>query len=774
MVRQQRRATVWICSVLVCAGMAYDSVAQSYLDRIVVSGGSVVLQWPAAIVAPPGDANRLFLLESRYGQMRALDLNTGTLLSTPVLTITDLPDPIFSEQGLLGLAFDPGFAENGYFYINYTAANDDTHIERYQMLGDPLTSNVADLSSKHTILTIEQPGQAHNAGWMAFGQNDGYLYVTTGDGGGANDSGDGHNPDIGNAQDTTNLLGNVLRIDVHGDDFPSDAGRNYAIPPTNPFVGEVGADEIWSYGLRNPWRASFDRETGDLWIGDVGQASREEIDFQPASSNGGENYGWRLREGDIETPTGDVGGPPPPGYVAPVYDYPHSGEDAEFSGQAVVGGYVYRGPIAEFVGHYIFADHQSGNVWKLDPDSVDWRASVVNINSRVVPNAGTLDLISSIGEDAVGNLYFTRLFGPSAVYQLATTSQEAVWQGSDNATWDDAENWERDDNPGTEPVAGDAVVFDPVASQLTLQLGQERDVSAASFLASVTLEGGTLRVRSGNVAVGDGATATIASELLAESNAQSIRKLGPGTLLVQGHAGQISVKEGTLGGNGQIDHLTVREGATVAPGTSIGGLDVDGLLKMESGSTLQIELGGTEPTTQYDVLSVGDSATLAGALQVQLQGIFQPSLDDEFTILTTGNGIIDEFDSLLLPELSGNLSWQVSYELNSVSLAVVLPGDFDKSGAIENADLTLLLNNWAEPVPPSPAGWVGAPLTSPAIDNDELTALLNNWGQSAGGGSATGHIPEPTSLVLMLVSITAQILVSSHHQRLGERGSRTS
>src|SRR5690606_38231904 len=170
------------------------------------------------------------------------------------------------------------------------------------------------------ILSFNQPQPNHNGGWIDFGPNDGYLYIATGDGGGGNDNGTGHTAGTGNAQDTTdNLLGKMLRIDGHGDDFPPDNPRNYAIPEDNPFVGVNGDDEIWSYGLRNPFRSSFDRANGDLWIGDVGQTRREEINYQPADSSGGENYGWRLREGIIPTP-GGVGGSRPEGNVEPIYD----------------------------------------------------------------------------------------------------------------------------------------------------------------------------------------------------------------------------------------------------------------------------------------------------------------------------------------------------------------------------------------------------------------------------------------------------------------------
>ncbi|HEY3392945.1 MAG TPA: PQQ-dependent sugar dehydrogenase [Lacipirellulaceae bacterium] len=203
----------------------------------------------------------------------------------------DLPNPLFNEQGLLGLAFDPDYATNGYFYVNYTGADNSLNVRRYRVLGDPALSNVADPDSGHTILRIPKEPTWHNGGWIDFGPNDGYLYITTGDPGG------------GNAQlISTSLHGKILRVDVRSDAFPADPARNYSIPPSNPFVGREGLDEIWAYGLRNPWRASFDRATGDLWINDVGELLREEVNIQPAGSAGGENYGWPHREGTIPTP----------------------------------------------------------------------------------------------------------------------------------------------------------------------------------------------------------------------------------------------------------------------------------------------------------------------------------------------------------------------------------------------------------------------------------------------------------------------------------------
>jgi glucose/arabinose dehydrogenase len=372
------------------------------------------LSLPLYLTAPPGDTSRVFIVEQRdgtTGRVRVLDLGSltlGTFLEVPGVSTGN-------EQGLLGLAFHPDYAINGLFYVNYTDAGAITRIVRYSVSGDP---DVADAGSAAAVLSIAQPQSNHNGGWMAFGP-DGFLYIGSGDGGGSDDNDTGHTAGTGNAQDiTNNLLGKLLRIDVDGDDFPADANRNYAIPADNPFVGVSGDDEIWAYGLRNPWRAGFDRATGDLYIGDVGQSSREEIDVQPAASAGGENYGWRLREGTISTPTGGVGGAAPPGAIDPIYNYLHGA--GSFQGNSVTGGYVYRGPAASLQGHYFFADFINSRLWSLrwdgsDPSTFDG-SNFTDLADRTsdpdfAPDQGTLVNISSFGEDASGNLYIVSLGG---------------------------------------------------------------------------------------------------------------------------------------------------------------------------------------------------------------------------------------------------------------------------------------------------------------------------------------------------------------------------
>lgn len=369
---------------------------------------------PLFVTAPQGDSVRLFIAE-QSGLIRILNRNTGIVNAGPFLEINEVTAG--GERGLLGLAFHPNYSTNGKFYVNFTAGS-DTVIREYQVSGNP---DLADPQSALDVMTYAQPQANHNGGWIGFGP-DKYLYIASGDGGAGNDSGTGHTAGIGNAQDTTaNLLGKMLRIDVDGDDFPGDPDINYAIPPSNPFVGVTGDDEIWSYGLRNPWRASFDRTMGDLYIGDVGQNAREEINIQLSSSTGGENYGWRLREGTIATPTGGVGGPHPSGAIDPAYDYTQGAGPTQ--GNAVIGGFVYRGPIASINGMYFFADNENDRIWSFEFNGTNPRDfdgsnyyNFIDWTDLITTDFGTVGSITSFGEDADGNLYM--LDGAGEIYVI--------------------------------------------------------------------------------------------------------------------------------------------------------------------------------------------------------------------------------------------------------------------------------------------------------------------------------------------------------------------
>ena len=333
-----------------------------------------------------GDENRLFILE-QSGRIRILA--NGTLLPAPFL---DLSTQVSrqSEQGLLGLAFHPRYALNGFFYINYTDLQGNTVIARYQVQAD--NPNQADPDSAQRLLYVQQPFANHNGGMLAFGP-DGYLYLGLGDGGSGGDP-------FGNAQSTNTLLGKILRIDV-------DQGEPYAIPADNPFANGGGEPEVWAYGLRNPWRFSFDRQTGDLYIGDVGQSSFEELDFQPSDSPGGVNYGWNIMEGYSCYKTGSCD---TAGLTLPVFDYPTH----ENNTCSVVGGVVYRGPsLPAWQGIYLFGDYCSGDIGGLLPGEMPSSSQAAWQQAWLFRNIGR---VTSFGEDRSGEVYVTDLGG--RVYKL--------------------------------------------------------------------------------------------------------------------------------------------------------------------------------------------------------------------------------------------------------------------------------------------------------------------------------------------------------------------
>ncbi len=362
------------------------------------------LDRPVFATAPAGDTERLFIVEQHTGRIKILHLGSRVINPVPFLDLDDLS--LGNEQGLLGLAFHPNYANNGFFYVNFTDGTGTTRIRRYQVSADP---EVANPGSGVPILSFSQPQSNHNGGWLAFGPNDGYLYISTGDGGGTDDDDSGHTAGLGNGQDiTSNLLGKILRLDVDNDDSPEDNNRNYAIPPSNPFVGQTGDDEIWVYGLRNPWRPSFDRQSGDLYIADVGQNLREEINFQPADSTGGENYGWRVMEGTLCHFASDPLPCNDSSFVVPIHEYSHVA--APNGGFSITGGNVYRGPHPGLHGVYFFGDYVTEQIWTFRYDRVN-KTEFTNRTVEMAPDISTINDISSFGEDTQGNLYIVDLGG---------------------------------------------------------------------------------------------------------------------------------------------------------------------------------------------------------------------------------------------------------------------------------------------------------------------------------------------------------------------------
>lgn len=328
------------------------------------------LSRPVLLTHAGDGSGRRFIVE-QTGTVRVLT-KEGTLLSEPFLDVSEKIATGHNEQGLLGLAFHPRFRDNGVFFLAYTRKRGGAHVtERWRVLKE---TGRAEPTSAEEVLVIDQPAGNHNGGHLAFGP-DGMLYIGTGDGGGAGDT-------FQQSRKNNTLLAKMLRIDV-------DGGRPYGIPKDNPFVGKAGfRPEIWALGLRNPWRYSFDRKTGDLYIADVGQNRYEEVHFQPASSKGGEDYGWNVLEGsrcyrgvDCERK----------GLELPIFEYAHE------EGCSVTGGYVYRGSkIPALFGRYLVGDYCSGVIWQVYRDEKGWRSEVL---------AKTPFLISSFGEDEAGEVY---------------------------------------------------------------------------------------------------------------------------------------------------------------------------------------------------------------------------------------------------------------------------------------------------------------------------------------------------------------------------------
>ena len=342
--------------------------AKNYEWRLIASG----LNRPVDVQSAFDGSGRLFIIE-KNGAIRIYE--NGQLLEQPFLDIEERVNDDGNEMGLLGLAFHPNYERNGYFYVNYTGRGGDTFISRLQAGG-----NIADAGSESILMKVKQPYSNHNGGAVVFGP-DGYLYLSLGDGGLA---GDPHK----NGQDTTSLLGKILRIDVNSSD-------PYAIPSDNPF-----GNEVWAYGLRNPWRISFDRSSGDLWIGDVGQGEWEEIDYLPAGSGGGANFGWSIMEGNH-----GYDGQIQPGLLLPVAEYGHADT---LGGCSVTGGYVYRGGMPEWNGIYLYGDYCKGHVWGLMRSDGQWQ-------SQLLFEAGMT--ITSFGQDESGEIYLASDAG--GVYKLA-------------------------------------------------------------------------------------------------------------------------------------------------------------------------------------------------------------------------------------------------------------------------------------------------------------------------------------------------------------------
>lgn len=349
---------------------------------------------PVALAATRDGSGRLYVVE-RAGEVELFDPATGTINSAPFFS-----DPasitINGDDGLLGFTLAPDFEQSGEFYIFATGVDSASEIRRYRVrANDP---ERADLASREDILRFTRPTPFHIGGWLDFGA-DGFLYASTGDGGPQGDP-------FNFAQDLTSLLGKILRIDPGSDGFPNDPDRNFSIPSGNPALG--GLPEIWAFGLRNPFKAHFDTETGDLYIADVGQDTIEELDLAPAGV-GGLNFGWNVLEG-----TAAFTGAPGPQFTPPVLQYFHG--DGPFEGNSITGGIIYRGPIEEFRNRYFYADAISSNIWSVAIEDIAFgetlsASSIRRHTDEFAPDAGTLDLIVGFGADENGDMYIVGIDG---------------------------------------------------------------------------------------------------------------------------------------------------------------------------------------------------------------------------------------------------------------------------------------------------------------------------------------------------------------------------
>ena len=391
------RFALAFCFVLACGWLALGQGEDIIITRADAPDINSIKLAPVAsgfhrpvYATHAGDGSNLLFLLEQSGKIWIL--SGGERSAQPFLDISNLVSRSalrsgFTEQGLLGLAFHPQYASKGEFFVNYTDRNGETVVARYRV--SPDNPFLAEGESAQVVFRQTQPYANHNGGHIEFGP-DGYLYIALGDGGSANDP-------LGAGQNRKLLLGAILRLDV-------DSGRPYAIPPDNPFVNEAAAaDEIWSYGLRNVWRFGFDRATGDLYMADVGQNRWEEINFQPADSPGGENYGWNAWEGRHIFAGGSA-----PNHVPPIHEYSRD------LGCSVTGGLVYRGDaLRELHARYIFGDFCSGRIWAAwrDPDMKWQTQQLMNTNMA----------ISSFGEDEAGELYVIDYDGALYRFENADT-----------------------------------------------------------------------------------------------------------------------------------------------------------------------------------------------------------------------------------------------------------------------------------------------------------------------------------------------------------------
>ncbi|MDB9741636.1 PQQ-dependent sugar dehydrogenase [Akkermansiaceae bacterium] len=377
---------------LITLSCSYTLAAPSL--KLVTSG----LKEPVWATSTKSAPNYFYILE-KPGTIKIYDSKTRQLLSNNFIDLTANIRVKMNEQGLLGMAFCPDFSKNGEFYLYYTDTKGDTKISRFRT--DPKNPVSASPASEQILLSIDQPYKNHNGGWIGFG-TDRCLYIATGDGGSSFDP-------KNRAQDLSSHLGKLLRINVIGH-------KTYAIPTSNPFIKQPNIKpEIYAYGLRNPWRCCWNPSNGDFYVADVGQREKEEINVVPKSKLKGANFGWRLREGDIETPKKKVGGPNNAAYIQPVYTYGHSAAANE--GLSITGGFVYRGSVKELRGKYFFADFANPRIWSINV-SGNKATNFTDWTQRLKTHEQRIFRVASFAEDHAGEMYVLE-FSEGKVYKFS-------------------------------------------------------------------------------------------------------------------------------------------------------------------------------------------------------------------------------------------------------------------------------------------------------------------------------------------------------------------
>jgi glucose/arabinose dehydrogenase len=451
-----------VLSIIVLAITATSAKAAGLKAQSVITSG---LSLPVYAASPPGNSQYLYIAEEQVARIQRLDLTNNSRV-----TVLDLPNVTVSQTGLNGFAFHPDFATNGKIYVNYSG-NAEMEIRILEYTLSTTDPNVFDPATEREILTVQNGSYSHNGGWLEFGPHDDMLYLAFGDGGNV-----GPLTTRGiNAQNVNSHLGKILRIDVDGDDFPADPERNYAIPETNPFAGGGGAPEVFAWGLRHPFRNGFDSETGDLYVADVGSRFYEEVNFLPAG-NGGQNFGWRAREGYLDNP--DFSDPAPPGALDPIHAYPIG------TAGAIIGGYVYHGSAIPWLdGAYIFMDHEQGQFYTFRYDGSQITDMVNRTAELANPLAGTGGLyggVASFALDGAGELYIVDFFrgdifkivaAPPDEYgdfngdQVVDARDYVVWRKGFGTQYDEADytTWRKNFGLSLAPAGAGSGVPEPAA-----------------------------------------------------------------------------------------------------------------------------------------------------------------------------------------------------------------------------------------------------------------------------------------------------------------------